>query len=92
LIVKGIRELSTLLGKELSISLKRRAIKSTLPKESQEKELLKIHAFRMDIELSLFDRLFETSGKQFELAIEDSMKILEPYLSVTPFRLRNVLG
>ncbi len=90
LIIKDIRELSTLLGKELSISLKRKAIKSKLPKENQEKELLKVDAFSLGIELSLFDRLFETSEKKFELAIEDSMKILEPYLSVTPFHDQSI--
>lgn len=90
LITKDIRELSKMIGKDLSISLKRRAIKAKLPKESQEKELLKIHAFSMGIELSLFDRLFETAEKQFELAIEDSMKNLEPFLSVTPFHDQSV--
>lgn len=90
LITKDIRELSKLIGKDLSINLKIRAIKAILQKESQEKELLKINAFKLGIELSLFERLFETTEKKFELAIEDSMKNLEPFLSVTPFHDQSV--
>lgn len=84
LIEKDIRDLSSLIGKELSISLKKRAVVSLLQKHDKLKELLKIKAFEIGIELSLFDRLFTTTEKKFELAIEDSIKILYPYLQITP--------
>lgn len=82
LLKKDIRNLSAMIGNKEAIKLKRRIIRRLLSGADKEKELLIIDAFESGMELTLFERLFTTEGRGFELAVEDSLYGLESFLKI----------
>jgi helicase len=84
LVEKDIRNLSTLIGNKDSIKLKRRIARRLLTGANKEKELLLIDAFESGLELTTFERLFSTSNRDFELAVEDSLHYLKSFLNIHP--------
>ena len=84
LLKKDIQDLGKLIGNREAIKLKRRAARKLLSDANMEKQLLIIDAFESGIDISIFERLFSTSEREFELAVEDSLHHLKSFMKVNP--------